>query len=675
MCGIAGVCFLREPGRVSRETIERMLGMIRHRGPDESGIYLDDWVGLGHNRLSTIDISGGVQPIHNENETLWIILNGEIFNYPELKQDLLKKGHLFYTETDTEVVLHLFEEKGPSCLNELNGQFSFVIWNRLDKTIFMARDRLGIRPLHYSLQGNRLIFASEIKSLFATGYLNREIDPIAMDQIFTFWTTLGSRTAFTGVLELPPGHYLKTSRGKVSIQPYWQIPFYSPDEHFPGSVEDLCENLNEILQDSIRINLRSHVPVGCYLSGGLDSTGVAACIKKDAGNRFNTFGVRYEDEDFDETEYQSLASECLGTEFTGLMVTNRSIGACLPEVLWHCEKPLLRTAPAPLFLLSRLVRETGIKVVLTGEGADEVFGGYHIFRETKVREFWARKPESNLRPLLIRRLYPYIFKDPKLEPTLRPFFARGLSELDDPFYSHLIRWKNTTRIKTFFSPDLVSTIGDYNGLDDLKSQLPENFCRWDLLTRAQYLEMAVFLSNYLLSSQGDRVAMAHSVEIRLPYLDHRLIDLMARVPPKWKILGQNEKYLLKKIFKHILPKPIVYRSKMPFRAPIAASILNGSVSYLGEILSEKLLKQTGLFEPRKVSKLVGKLSSATQISEVDSMALAGVVSSQLVHHQFISAFPSQIPEEISPRVVFDLRCHSGRRFEQRFHKGRGENET
>jgi asparagine synthase (glutamine-hydrolysing) len=655
MCGVVGICHLVGPGPVSRKVIEKMLGAIRHRGPDESGIYLDDWAGLGHNRLSIIDLSSGVQPIHNEDKKLWIVFNGEIFNYLELKEDLLKRGHRFYTETDTEVILHLFEEKGSECLNEFNGQFALAIWDRAEKALFMARDRLGIRPLHYVLHRNQLIFASEIKSLFATDLLKRELDPIAIDQIFTFWTTLGGRTAFNGIHELPPGHCLKAAHGKVSVQGYWNIPFCSPREQFRWPIEGLCEGLWEILHDSIRIRLRSHVPVGCYLSGGLDSSGITTCVKNNFSNTLQTYGIQFEEKAFDETEYQRLMAAFLGTDHTSITATNQDIGASLPEVLWHCEKPLLRTAPVPLFMLSKAVRQNGMKVVLTGEGADEIFGGYQIFRETKVRQFWARRPDSQLRPLLIRRLYPYIFKEPKLEQMLRSFFAKGLTEVDDPFYSHLIRWRNTSRAKVFFSTDLRAAIGSYDGCEELAQTLPEDFSRWDSLARAQYLEMVIFLSNYLLSSQGDRVAMAHSVEIRMPYLDYRLIDFMGRVPSTWKIHGLNEKYILKKVFKETLPPPVIYRPKQPYRAPIRASIFNDRPPYLDEMLSDGCLKQTGLFDSRRIRKLLGKLSSLQHASEVDSMALAGVVSSQLIHHQFVSRFPFQPFEPVVPHVVFDMR--------------------
>ena len=244
MCGIAGICNLKKPDPISPELITSMVGVLDHRGPDEAGIYIDNCIGIGHARLSIIDLTSGIQPIHNEDESLWIVYNGEVFNFPELREDLIKKGHRFYTQTDAEVVLHLFEEKGPSSLNDLNGQFAFAIWNSKDKELFLARDRIGICPLHYRVRNNRLIFASEIKSIFMADDLPRAIDPIAMDQIFTFWAPLPGRTFFKDIKELPPGHYLKLSHGNISIRKYWEIPVYSPDEYTEQPLDDICEQLS-----------------------------------------------------------------------------------------------------------------------------------------------------------------------------------------------------------------------------------------------------------------------------------------------------------------------------------------------------------------------------------------------------------------------------------------------
>jgi asparagine synthase (glutamine-hydrolysing) len=656
MCGIAGICDFNNSQPISPELIKRMIGAIKHRGPDESGIYLDDWVGLGQARLSIIDLSSGSQPIHNEDETLWIIFNGEIFNYLELKQDLLLKGHRFYTSTDTEVILHLYEETGADCLSDLNGQFAFAIWDTREKVLFLARDRVGILPLHYTLQEGRIIFASEIKSIFMDEDVTRKIDPIALDQIFTFWTTLPGRTAFKGIYELPPGHFLKVSDRRVSIQKYWELPFSLPREQLDLPLEDICSKLIELLKDSIRIRLRAEVPVGCYLSGGLDSSGLTALVRMDFNHALRTFGIQFEEDGFDESRFQENIVSFLGVDHTGIQMRNEQIASFFPDALWHCEKPLLRTAPVPLFILSEAVRQNRFKVVLTGEGADEVFGGYNIFREAKVRRFWAKKPDSKLRPLLVNRLYPYVFANhTKIRPFIQTFFGRDLDRTEDLLFSHLLRWQNSSRTKTFFSNDLREKIGSYTGYDELRQSLPETFEDWDDLSRAQYLEMSLFMSNYLLSAQGDRVAMAHGVEVRPPYLDHRIIDFMGKVSSKWKIRGLKEKYVLKKAFQKILPDQILTRPKHPYRAPISQGLLNHSSPLIEELLSDRALKESRLFDPVKVRRLFNKLDMAQQVSEVDSMALAGIVSSQIVYDQFIAHFPFKSVQPIVPNLLVDKR--------------------
>jgi asparagine synthase (glutamine-hydrolysing) len=633
-----------------------MIGIVGHRGPDETGIYLDDAVGLGHARLSIIDLSSGTQPIHNEDKDMWIVYNGEVFNYLELRQTLEQKGHRFYTTSDTEVVLHLYEEEGPAFLDKLNGQFAMAIWDTKKRELFLARDRLGIRPLHYTITNRALVFGSEIKSIFMCDDVKRKIDPVAMDQIFTFWTTLTPRTVFKDIYELPPGHYLKTSDGKVTLRKYWDIPLYERQEQHDTAPEEICRQVQDLLCDAVRIRLRSDVPVGCYLSGGLDSSGASALVVRNFNSDVRTFGIRFEQDGFDEGEHQGRMVSLLGTNHTEILATNDMIGASLAECLWHCEKPVLRTAPVPLFLLSDLVNSSGYKVVLTGEGADEVFGGYNIFREDKVRRFWARYPQSQRRAALLGELYPYIFNNPRLKRTLQLFFGRGLEKTDDPIYSHLIRWENTSRLKTFFAPQITDAIGSYCGYEQVRRGLPAAYGRADSLTKAQYLEMSIFLSNYLLSSQGDRVAMAHSLEIRLPYLDPRVIDLMGRVPAKWKIFGLNEKHVLKKSFRGVLPDEITQRPKNPYRAPIKQSLLNEKTGdYTREVLSEKSLEKAGLFDARKVTRLLSKLESVESPSEIDNMALVGILSSQLVHHQFIQDFPARAVDSISPAVMVDRR--------------------
>ncbi len=656
MCGITGKFNFTAAAPISRGLIERMIGIIRHRGPDECGIYLDDFIGMGHARLSIIDLAGGAQPIHNEDRTLWIVYNGEVFNYIELKKDLEKKGHLFYTTTDTEVLLHLFEEKGPDCLNELNGQFAFAIWNSAKRELFLARDRVGIRPLFYSVQKQSLIFASEIKSIFRDPGVSRNLDTHAVQQVFNFWTTLPGETVFQGICELPPGHFLQASAKEIRIQRFWDIPFYAPDEQLDWPVDQIRERILELLIDAIRIRLRADVPVGCYLSGGLDSSGITALVVKNFNSQVRTFGIQFEEKAFDEREHQQAMVSFLGTAHSEMLATNDLIGHALTDVLWHCEKPLLRTAPVPLYLLSKVVRDSGFKVVLTGEGADEVFGGYNIFREAKVRHFWAKQPDSKFRGLLLRKLYPYVFSDPRLGAMQQSFFAQGLNDAGSPFFSHQIRWQNTNKVNGYFVDGLPLHYSYKDEVEKLRQWLPSAFEKWDYLAKAQYLEMQIFLSNYLLSSQGDRVAMAHSIEIRVPYLDYRIIDFMGRVPARLKINGLTEKYILKKTFENIVPEKIWKREKHPYRAPIVQSLFNDSnQSLVQKWLNPAQVKETGFFNSGKVESLLKKVQTLKNPGEIDNMALIGLLSTQIIHDQFIKNFPGQKIQPVSPNILIDRR--------------------
>ena len=654
MCGIAGILNNNITDKDSI-IINKMIQLLRHRGPEETGLYIDDYIALTHARLSIIDLSEGIQPIHNEDRSIWIVFNGEVFNYPELREDLIKSGHKFYTNTDTEVIVHLYEEYGTHCLQKLNGQFAFALWDSGKRTLFIARDRVGIIPLFYSNKNGIFAFASEIKALFADPSVNRSINTKSLDQIFTFWTTLNDQTLFEGISELPPAHFILITNEDFRIEKYWQLNFASGRNYSSLKKHELAELVEEILFDAVRIRLRSDVPVGSYLSGGLDSSGITSIIKNNFNNKLNSFGIRFEDKDFDEGVYQSELVKYLDASHTELFINNDDISNNFESILWHTEKPILRTAPVPLFLLSSLVHQNGYKVVLTGEGSDEIFGGYNIFKETKIRSFWSKYPESKIRPLLLAKLYPYIFQDKRLGKTLVEFFRAGTDDPHNPLFSHLIRWNNTSKIKNFFSEDLKSELNDYDAFLDVLNLLPREFYEWDYFAKAQYLEIVIFMSNYLLSSQGDRMAMANSVEIRLPFLDHRLIELMGTVHPEYKVNLLNEKFILKEVFKNKLPESIVKRPKNPYRAPIKNGLLNTYKKFVENYLSENELKKIGIFNFIKVGIFLNKMKKNGNISEIDSMTLTGLISTQIIYDKFINSFDVNDTVKNPFSIIFDVR--------------------
>ena len=644
MCGICGILNLGER-QVDREILADMLHAVRHRGPDESGLWVGQRVGFGHARLSIIDLSGGQQPMHNADRSVWITFNGEIFNYIELREEMIRKGRGFSTNSDTEVLLQLYEEEGEDCLQKLNGQWAFAIWDGRRKKLFMARDRMGVRPLYYFKSDHLFLFGSEIKALFAHPSVPRELDAVGLQEIFTFWHTIPPRTEFAGISELPPGHLITLQDGQVEMRRWWQLKLSHPSSSgsSPGKTEEeLTEALGELLVDATRLRLRADVPVGAYLSGGLDSSLITAMIRRFTSAPLETFSAVFEDAEYDESSYQQQVSAHLETTHHSVRCTYEEIGRAFEDVVWHTEKTILRTAPVPMFLLSRLVRECGFKVVLTGEGADELLGGYDIFKETKIRSFWAAQPASKMRPLLLRRLYPYMPQMQSQSPEyLKTFFRVRSEDLSSQFYSHLPRWEMTRKLELLFSASVTDQLRQHEPWEELEWGFPPQFADWDAFQRAQYLESGYLLPGYILSSQGDRPAMAHAVEGRFPFLDPRVVEFASALPSNLKMHGLDEKYLLKRFAAQMLPANVVRRSKQPYRAPEVKSFLNEKTGafrheYVAELLSPEVIRQFGVFHGGAVQTLVERLKRQPSAATVrDSMAMTGIVSTQLLIQQFI----------------------------------------
>lgn len=652
MCGIAGILALR-PGLAPppRAALLAMAASQQHRGPDEFGIFRDNHVGLAHSRLSIVDLNHGQQPLQFQVKNCWIIFNGEIFNHVELRSALENKGHRFRTLSDTEVLLHAWREWGVEAFARLNGQWAIAIWDATDRQLVLSRDPLGICPLHFCSHRGFLYFGSEIKSIFAAdASIPRAIDPMGMAQVFSFWNTLAPQGIFHGVNELEPGH-LRSYRilhDRVDVTDV-AIPSAQPlcpgDTCFRGSLEDATEAVAHGLLEATRLRmLRSDVPVGSYLSGGLDSSLIAAMGKQFAGEALQTFSLRFQDAEFDETDFQRLMVQQLGSRHNEVLVTRQAIADIFPDVVRHTERPLLRTAPAPMFLLSRLVRSKGIRVVLTGEGADEMFAGYDLFREGKVRRFWGRQPDSSWRPRLLERLYPYLSRSPVAQQQIaRQFFGRNLHQHAEPGFAHRMRWNTTQGLQRVLSAPIREVMARADPIGSFLAGLPPGIERWDTLAQDQYIEIRSLLSGYLLSSQGDRMLLGNSVEGRFPFLDPEVVRLAHSLPASFKLRGLDEKHVLKRVASQWIPSEIIQRSKQPYRAPDALCFVGQDApDYVADLLSESALARTGLFDPQSASQLFAKCkkgAALAQLSNTDNMALVGILSTQLLHHELVSSWP------------------------------------
>lgn len=646
MCGIAG-SYARDGERADIGLLLRMAHALEHRGPDGVGLYVDGAFGMVNTRLAIVDLVGGDQPIGDESGRFWVVQNGEIYNAPELRAELSARGRRFATRSDTEVLVQAFAEWGAACLDRFNGPFACAIWDRDTQELFLARDRLGVRPLFFAEVEGALLFGSECKALLCEPRVRRGLDPLGLVEALTLWSIGPDRSAFRGIRELPAGHAMVLGPdGARRMWRWWDVQFAARGEGRDGSTAALADELGALLTDATRLRLRADVPVGAYLSGGLDSSAIAAIVRRETDQPVHCLGLQFQDPRFDERTFQQRAAAALRLPLEVVEVDAHAIAAAFPTVIRYAEMPLLRTAPAPMLLLSRRARELGLKVVLSGEGADEVFAGYDIFREDKVRRFWARQPDSRARPQLLGRLYPWLAADiARAGAFWQAFFARDLTRVGDQLYSHRLRFANGARVVQVLDAgvrEAAQAEGDPEAR--LVASLPADFGAATALGRAQYLELRTFLQGYLLHAQGDRVAMANGVEVRCPFLDYRLVEFAASLRDGHRLRGLREKYLLRRAVAPLLPAEIVVRQKRPYRAPILHAFLGaGAPSWVADALSPASLRASGLVDARRTAALVGKCQQNLEsgASEVDEMALVAALSLVLLHAQFLSSPPSR----------------------------------
>ncbi|MFJ1613421.1 asparagine synthase (glutamine-hydrolyzing) [Streptomyces sp. NPDC088249] len=666
MCGIAGFVSPSLDTEAAPEVMTSMLSLIRHRGPDEAGYYLSDGMAMGTVRLTIIDISRGVQPMADPTERYWICFNGELYNYVELREELRGLGHRFRTRSDTEVFLRAWIQWGPACLPRCNGAFAVAIRDALSGDLFLARDRYGKRPLFYvdrtrgdggGDRGGEFLFASEMKAFQAFPGFRFELDPTELASTFAVWTPLPDRAPFQHIRQLPMGSWMAVGGGRTTLHEYTGLDLEAPP--FDGTARDAEAFVRETLRQSVELRLRSDVEVGVYLSGGLDSSIVTKLTTDLSPREVRTFSVEFEETAFDESSSQHVVASHLRTRHSSIAVSGADIVENFPAAVYHAEVPAFRTAFVPMYLLSRHVRDAGIRVVLSGEGADEAFLGYSLFRETLLRASWNELTDAE-RMTRIGSLHPELSHfDPANRARLAGLFEQFAVERLPGLFSHELRYQNGR-----FAARLLKRRDDpFADLLALTGATP-GYAALSPVQKAQWLEYKTLLPGYLLSTQGERMSLAHGVENRCPFLDPAVVRAAASVNLRFDD-GSEEKAILKKAFRGELPESSLKRRKQPYRAPGATVFKQQRPDYLDLILSDSELKKIDCIDPVFARKLVAKVMAAPdrQISTKEDQAFLYLLSTAVLDHRFVRGRGSHRSTSAEPglkiRTIHDHR--KGRR--------------
>jgi asparagine synthase (glutamine-hydrolysing) len=629
MCGIAGFI---DKGCVSENAEERlhaMCNIIRHRGPDEQGIWLGDGAALGMRRLSIIDIAGGHQPIFNEDKSILVVFNGEIYNYQSLKKALQERGHTFQTQSDTEVIVHAYEEYGDDCPERLRGMFAFALWDRKRQRLLLARDRFGKKPLNYYWDGQRLIFGSEIKSLLVAG-IPRTINPIALDEYLVYAYVPTPHTLFQDVQKLPPAHILIYEHGQITLQRYWDISFR------PTCNDDettAIEHTRRLLEDAISVRLMSDVPLGAFLSGGLDSSIVVGLMSQMTGRPVKTFSIGFDEDDFSELPYARKVAQHFGTDHHEFCVRSDLVSA-LPQLVWAYDEPFGDSSMLPTYYVSKLAREH-VTVVLTGDGGDEIFGGYdHYGRECNT----SRIP-SWLRALLAcaSQLIPDGMRGKRRFGTMHHDLATRCIEI-------LARFPQGTRL-ALYTPNHFAALGEHDPFESQK-HFYRQVADLDMLTQMQYVDTHAYLPDDILV-KVDKATMLNSLEARAPLLDHHLVEYVASLQPGLRIRDGKLKYLLKQVAKDFLPPEILTRPKQGFAVPIKHWFRGDLTAYAGEILGSPIARQRGIFNQEFIDTLLSTHAQTTLVNH--SSAIWTLLCLELWFQTYIDQ-PIQIPDRRSLEV-------------------------
>lgn len=609
MCGITGAIWTDPAKAVDDVTLKRMVDALRHRGPDEGGTHciplsprpgysLNPGVVLGHRRLSIIDLAGGHQPLSNEDGSVWIVFNGEIYNFPDLRRRLEGAGHTFRTRSDTETIVHLYEDEGPDFLQHLNGMFGLAIWDRNRQQVLIARDRLGQKPVVYRKEPGRFLFASELKSLLEVPGISRRLDPESVDLYLTYQYVPHPRTILKGFSKLPPGHYAVWRNDELTVKRYWQPDFNLEQRRLPG--EDR-EELRALMTSSVEMRLQSEVPLGAFLSGGVDSTVVVGLMQKLSNQTVKTFSIGFPVSEYDETGYARLVSERFGTDHEEFQVEPDALDI-LPKLVWHYDEPFADSSAIPTWYVSEMTRRH-VTVALTGDGGDELFAGYPRYRAVALAQWFDRLPWP-ARAALAGRLWQRLPASPRQKSFRRRLkrFAEMLALPQWPRYLGWIAIFNEARRAGLYSDDFVAQLPDQDPIRFLLDAAAD--CRQrDPVTATSLVDLVTYLPCDLMT-KVDIASMAHSLECRQPMLDHRVVELASRMPLSQKYRRGHGKRILLEAFNDLIPREVVHRRKMGFGVPLDHWFRGPLASFTRDVFSDSRTQQRGLFDPEAVNLLV-----------------------------------------------------------------------
>jgi len=606
MCGICGIIHADGIRRFSQDDLETMANVLRHRGPDDQGRLISGPVGLAFRRLSIVDLAGGHQPMANEDGTIWIVFNGEIYNHPELRPVLERRGHRYATNSDTETILHLYEEYGEDCVRHLQGMFAFVIWDTVQSRIFCARDRLGIKPFYYVTQGERFAFASEVKALLGLGWFKPSLNRKSLPEFSVFGYLSSDETLFEGVRKLLPGHHLildlQGENKQPQIKQYWDLNISAADDALSES--EYVHRFRDLFADTVRLHLMSDVPVGMFLSGGLDSSSIAAVMASIRQEPIQTFSVGYAEDQFSELPYAREMARHIGAEHHEVILGPEDFFSSLRELTWHEDEPMVWPSSVSLYFVSRLAREN-VKVVLTGEGGDEMFAGYLKYRATlwnlRAGTVYAGLVPNALRQLVRDVLTKDLLPD-RLQRKLRHSFFYYPDTFEHIYFDNFYSSFPDHGLDKLFSQQLTNELREVDAYQNSMSFLPSNGNGRDLLAKLLYLDAKTYLVELLMKQ--DQMSMATSIESRVPFLDHKLVEFAASIPARYKVRGFSGKYLLRRAMASLLPRTVINRTKKGFPTPIQPWLRNQLFDKLSAILTDGRLEERGLFRIEYVQRLL-----------------------------------------------------------------------